>query len=86
MGSDGVSECRSLGVPECWVSVRRSLGLTTVTLQRDPTTVVIKGVPAEVCGACGEYYLSEDVSRAVMALGERAVARGAEVEILRFAA
>ena len=60
-------------------------GLTTVTLQRDPTTVVIKGVPAEVCGACGEYYLSEDVSRAVMALGEGAVARGAGVEILRFA-
>lgn len=61
-------------------------GRTTVTLQRDPTTVVIKDVPAEVCGACGEYYLSEDVARAVMTMGEGAVARGAEVEILRFVA
>lgn len=61
-------------------------GLTTVTLQRGETTVVIKGVPAEICSACGEYYLSEDVTRAVTRLGEAAVARGAEVEILRFAA
>lgn len=61
-------------------------GLTTVTLQRGETTVVIKDVPAEVCGACGEYYLSEDITRAVMGLGEAAVGRGAEVEILRFAA
>ena len=48
--------------------------------------MVIKDVPAEVCGACGEYYLSEDITRAVMGLGDAAVGREAEVEILRFAA
>ena len=33
-------------------------GLTTVTLERGPTIVVIKQVPAEICDICGEYYLS----------------------------
>ncbi len=61
-------------------------GLVTVTLQRGDTTVVLKGVPAEVCDNCGEYYLSEEVTQTVLAKAEEAVKHGAEVEILRFAA
>lgn len=60
--------------------------LVTVTLQRGDTTVVLKGVPAEVCDNCGEYYLSEEVTGVVLARAEEAVKRGAEVEILRYAA
>jgi YgiT-type zinc finger domain-containing protein len=58
----------------------------TVSLQRGDATVILKGVPADVCGNCGEYYLSEEVTRRVMERAEAAVTRGAEVEILRFAA
>jgi YgiT-type zinc finger domain-containing protein len=61
-------------------------GVVTVSLQRGETTVILKGVPAEVCGNCGEYYLSEEVTRRVMERAEAAVSSGAEVEILRFAA
>lgn len=61
-------------------------GVVTVTLQRGDTTVVLKGVPAEVCANCGEYYLSEDVTGVVLAKAEEAVKKGAEVEILRYAA
>lgn len=61
-------------------------GEVTVTLQRGETTVVIKAVPAEVCENCGEYYLSEEITDRVTATAEQAVAHGAEVEILRFAA
>jgi YgiT-type zinc finger domain-containing protein len=61
-------------------------GSTTVTLQRGNTTVILKGVPAEICENCGEYYLSEEVSGQVLARAEAAVRGGAEVEILRFAA
>lgn len=61
-------------------------GTTTVLLQRGETTVVIKGVPAEICDNCGEYYLSEETTRRVLALAEAAVAQGAEVEVLRYAA
>jgi ribosomal protein L32 len=48
--------------------------------------LIIKDVPADVCGNCGEYYLSESVSAEVLTRAELAVQRGAEVEILRYAA
>lgn len=63
-----------------------SLGEVTVTLQRGETTVIFKGVPADVCENCGEYYLSESIARQVTQRAEEAVKSGAEVEILRFAA
>jgi YgiT-type zinc finger domain-containing protein len=61
-------------------------GHVTVTLERGNTTVVLKDVPAEVCENCGEYYLSAEVAERVLAQGEKAVAAGVEVEIVRYAA
>lgn len=61
-------------------------GRTTVTLQRSETTVILKGVPAEICDNCGEYYLSEQVTASVLERAEAAVGKGVEVEILQFAA
>ncbi len=61
-------------------------GTATVTLTREETTVVIKGVPADVCDTCGEYYLDEVATRRVMEIARRAVEQGAEVEIVRYAA
>jgi len=61
-------------------------GTATVTLERGETTVVIKHVPADVCDNCGEFYLSEDATGRAMALAERAVRDGAEVEVVRYAA
>jgi YgiT-type zinc finger domain-containing protein len=61
-------------------------GKTTVVLQRGPTSVIIKDVPAEICDNCGEYYLDSDIAGNVLELAENAVQRKSEVEILRFAA
>lgn len=61
-------------------------GHVTVTLERNGSTVIFKGVPADVCENCGEYYLSEDVTRILLEQAEAAIQRGAEIEILRFAA
>ncbi|NBC33272.1 MAG: YgiT-type zinc finger protein [Alphaproteobacteria bacterium] len=61
-------------------------GLATVVLTRGESTVVLKNVPADICSDCGEYYLSEDMSRRVMERAEAAVRNGVEVEIVRFAA
>ena len=61
-------------------------GKVTVTLERGKTVVVVRDVPAAVCGNCGEYYLDEDVAKRVYARAEAAVERNAEVEILRYAA
>ncbi|QLE58965.1 type II toxin-antitoxin system MqsA family antitoxin [Nostoc sp. TCL26-01] len=61
-------------------------GLVTVTLERDDAIVILKSVPADVCHNCGEYYLSAAVSEQVLQRAEEAVNKGAEVEILRYAA
>lgn len=61
-------------------------GLATVTLHPRESTVIFKGVPADICDNCGEYYLSEEVSQSLFDRAEQAVQGGAEVEILRFAA
>jgi YgiT-type zinc finger domain-containing protein len=61
-------------------------GHTTVSLQRGDTTVVIKGVPAQICDNCGEYFLSEEMTQRVLTMADAAVTKGAEVEILRWAA
>jgi YgiT-type zinc finger domain-containing protein len=58
----------------------------TVSLQRGESIIVIKGVPADVCDNCGEYYLSESNTANVLKLAETAVKNGAEVELLRYAA
>ena len=61
-------------------------GVTTVTLQRDNTVVVIREVPAEICEDCGEYYLSDSIARQVYADAEETARRHVEVEIQRYAA
>ena len=59
-------------------------GFTVVTLQRDERTLVIKGVPAEICENCGEYYLSQDIANRLYRQAEETLQHGAEVEIGRF--
>jgi YgiT-type zinc finger domain-containing protein len=60
-------------------------GTVTVTLERGKTVVVVRDVPADVCENCGEYYLDSSVAQEVYQRAEGAVARNAEVEILRYA-
>ena len=61
-------------------------GKATITLNRGETVLVFKGVPAEICENCGEYYLDEATTGLLLAKAERAVENGAEVDVLRFAA
>ncbi|WP_016951127.1 type II toxin-antitoxin system MqsA family antitoxin [Anabaena sp. PCC 7108] len=61
-------------------------GLVTVTLERDECIIVLKKVPAEICDNCGEYYLSDTVTEQVLEKAELAITKGAELEIIRYAA
>jgi YgiT-type zinc finger domain-containing protein len=61
-------------------------GTTSVILNRGATAVILKQVPADVCDNCGEYYLSEEVTRQVLKKAEEAAIKGVEVEISRYAA
>ena len=55
-------------------------GTTTMTLERDTTTVVFKYVPAEVCQVCGEAYLD-----ALLHIVEEAVHAGVLVQVRSYA-
>ncbi len=61
-------------------------GRATVTMQRGDCTVIFKGVAADVCENCGEYYVSETVTRELLRRAEMAAENGAEVAILPYAA
>lgn len=61
-------------------------GKATVTLERGGTTLVIKGVPAEVCMNCGEEYVSEEISALLLKTAEKAVKSGVQVDVREYAA
>lgn len=54
---------------------------TTVTLERETTTLVIKEVPARVCDNCGEVYFEPDVTDTLLDMLNQAVAAGVQVEV-----
>lgn len=63
-----------------------ALGLVTVVLTKNDSTLIIKAVPAEVCQQCGEYTLDSATTNIVTEMAKEAFSKGAEVEIRRFVA
>ena len=61
-------------------------GTTTMTLERNITTVVFKNVPAEVCDNCGEAYLDEQTTRHLLHIVEEAAKIGVQVDVRSYAA
>lgn len=62
------------------------LGKATVTLEREGTTLIVRGVPAEVCENCGEEYVDEDAATSLLKTAEEAARAGAHADIREFAA
>ncbi len=61
-------------------------GHTTVTLERQAATLVIKNVPAEVCSNCGEAYVDEQVGESLLKSAEEAVKSGVQVDVREYVA
>ena len=61
-------------------------GTTTVTLERDGLTCVIKQVPAQVCPNCGEDYVDENVTGDLLKSAEQMVKVGTQVDIRQYVA
>jgi YgiT-type zinc finger domain-containing protein len=59
-------------------------GVTTVTLERDTLTLVIKDVPAQVCPNCGEAYVDEAVTAELLRTAERMAQAGAQVDVRHY--
>ena len=61
-------------------------GHTSVLVERDNTTIVVRGVPADVCGTCGEDYLEASVAAAIEDVLRGATAAGVRFEVREYAA
>jgi hypothetical protein len=49
-------------------------------------TLVVKGVPAEVCANCGEEYVDEEVTRRILQVAEDAAKAGVQVDVRDYVA
>jgi YgiT-type zinc finger domain-containing protein len=61
-------------------------GTTTETLERDGQVVVIRSVPAEVCGPCGHGITSAATTERVFELAEALLGAGVEVGVREYQA
>ena len=61
-------------------------GKATITLVRDQLTLVVKGVPAEVCANCGEEYVAEQTTKHLLSTAEEAALAGVEVDVREYVA
>ena len=61
-------------------------GTATVTLSRDRLTLVVKGVPAQVCQNCGEEYVDEATAGHLLKTAEEAARSGVQVDVRQYIA
>jgi YgiT-type zinc finger domain-containing protein len=61
-------------------------GFTTVTFSDDNLTLVIKGVPAQVCDNCGEAYVDEAIAAELLRQAEESAKTGVQVDVRHYIA
>ena len=59
-------------------------GTTTITLERESSTIVFKDVPAKICDNCGEKYIDEKTTKDLLKKANELVKNGTEVDIRKF--
>lgn len=61
-------------------------GLTTVVLEKGPSLVIFKEVPARICDNCGERYFDGEITERLLTEANESAEKGNELEIRRLAA
>ena len=59
-------------------------GTTTVTLEKDGSTIVFKEVPAQICDNCGEKYIDKATTKELLNKAREIVKNGVEVDIRKY--
>jgi len=59
-------------------------GTTTVTLEKNGSTIVFKEVPAHICDNCGEKYMDDSVTKELLKKAREIVKSGVEVDIRKY--
>lgn len=57
-----------------------------MTLEWEGTTLVIKGVPAEVCDNCAEEYVDEATTAHLVKTAEEVAQAGVQVDVREYVA
>jgi YgiT-type zinc finger domain-containing protein len=58
----------------------------TMTMERGETVIVIREVPAQVCDNCGEPYFDTSTTDQLLAILEKAVQSGVQVDVRHYKA
>jgi len=61
-------------------------GFTTITLERNYTTIVFKQVPVDICDNCGEIYLNSEINNHLLKQAEHELKRGVFLEMVNYTA
>ena len=56
--------------------------IITVPLVKENSVLIAKGVTAEVCQNCGEYYLDEATSQKLFDIAQESFLSGTELEVI----
>ena len=59
-------------------------GFTTVTLEKNNSTIVFKKVPALVCDNCGEKYIKDSVTNEILITAQEIAKSGVEVDVRHY--
>jgi YgiT-type zinc finger domain-containing protein len=59
-------------------------GTATVTVRRNSTVLVTKGVPADICANCGEEYVGEATTAYLLRTAEEVSRAGVEVDVREY--
>lgn len=61
-------------------------GTADATMSHQGVTVVVRGVPADVCDNCGEEYFDADVTQRLLDIAREAAAAGVVVDVRNYVA
>ena len=59
-------------------------GNTTITLERNGSTLVFKHVPAMICDNCGEKYIDDGVTKDLLTKANDIISSGVEIDIREY--
>ena len=59
-------------------------GTATVTVKHNSTVLVIKGVPADICGNCGGECVGEAATAHLLRAAEEVLRAGVEVDVREY--
>ena len=59
-------------------------GTTRIAVERGPTVLVVRGVPAQVCDNCGEEYVDERTTAELLVKVESEARAGTEINVRHF--